>query len=71
MDKFITIRGINEERCVLRNDYIKAKTAQLKDFGYTNLSELTVEDQLDRVLAKETKMLTVIGMLIQDDVKIN
>lgn len=51
---------------VSKEKYIKAKTKDLKDFGYTNLTEKDVTDQLEKVLNKEN--LSVIGMFIEKDI---
>lgn len=46
--------------------YIIAKTKDLRQFGYANLSESEVESQLDKVLAGEE--LDIIGMFIEKDI---
>lgn len=63
----ITLDG--ETRSVYAEDYIKAKTKQLQEFGYTNLTEETVRKQLTKVLAKD-KNLDVIGGFIKEEVNI-
>ena len=60
----LTIDG--ETRQVLKRDYIRAKTRDLKEYGYASLTEKDVEEQLEKVLANEE--LTVIGMFIQKDI---
>ncbi len=60
---------LTDGRTVYAEDYIKAKTAQLKEFGYNSLNESGVREQLDKVLKKENN-LTVIGHFIKDDIKV-
>lgn len=38
---------------VLKADYVKAKTKDLIQFGYTSLSEKEVSDALERALARK------------------
>lgn len=47
-------------RVVDRQDYVKAKTKQLVEFGYSDLTEDTVDKQVSAVLAGEK--LNVIGI---------
>ena len=51
---------------ITKEKYIKAKTKDLKNFGYANLTEKDVADQLEKVINKET--LSVIGMFIEKDI---
>jgi hypothetical protein len=55
---------------VPRAAYIAAKTKQLREFGYADLSEKAVADQLDLVLAgkKVGTGLDVIGGFIEGDI---
>lgn len=55
---------------VPRAAYIKAKTKQLREFGYPTLTEKAVADQLDLVLAgkKVGTGLDVIGAFIEGDI---
>lgn len=46
--------------------YIIAKTKDLIEFGYKNLSESEVESQLDKVIKGEE--INIIGMFIQKDI---
>lgn len=55
---------------VLKSDYIKLKTKDLKEFGYTNLSENEVAEQVEKILKKEGG-LSVIGMFCKDDFDID
>lgn len=50
----------------LASYYIQAKTKQLREFGYTDLSEKNVMQQLLALLNKEE--LTVIGMFMEGEV---
>ncbi len=51
---------------VLKSNYIKLKTKALKEFGYTNLTENEVAEQVEKILKKEDD-LSVIGMFCKDD----
>jgi hypothetical protein len=51
---------------VLKSNYIKLKTKDLKEFGYTNLTENEVAEQVEKILKKEDD-LSVIGMFCKDD----
>ena len=51
---------------ITKEKYIKAKTKDLREFGYVNLTEEGVAQQLEKVLNKET--LSVIGMFIEKDI---
>ena len=62
MDKYITL---NNGKSYLKEDYIKAKTKDLIDFGYSDLTEETVAEQLEKALKGES--LDVIGMFIKSD----
>lgn len=47
--------------------YINAKTKSLQEFGYTNLTETEVENQLKKILNGD-KDLDVIGMFMESDI---
>lgn len=49
-----------------RAAYIKAKTRQLRDFGYRDITERHVGEQVDALLAG--KKLTVIGKFMEDEI---
>lgn len=49
-----------------KDEYIRQKTRDLRDFGYPNLTEDEVREQLEKVLKGEK--LNVIGMFIEGDV---
>jgi hypothetical protein len=51
---------------ILKSNYVKLKTKDLIDFGYTSLSEKEVEDQVEKILAGDTD-LSVIGMFCIED----
>jgi hypothetical protein len=56
---------------VAKSDYIVAKTKQLIEFGYKDLEQSHVEEQVNLVLAGKANMnegLTVIGEMITDDI---
>jgi len=55
----------NAIRCTIQQ-YIDAKTKDLREFGYTNLDQKTVRKQLDLVLAGKPPT-DVIGHFIADD----
>lgn len=58
------------EVLVPRAAYVKAKTQQLREFGYTTLTEEHVNEQVDAVLAKKEfgKGLTVIGKFMEVEI---
>ena len=51
---------------VLKSNYIKLKTKDLKDFGYSGLTENDVAEQVEKILKKQND-LSVIGMFCKDD----
>lgn len=55
---------------VPRRDYVRAKTKQLRAFGYVGLLDKTVNEQVDAVLQKKTlgDGLTVIGGFMEDEI---
>lgn len=59
---------LTDGRVVQKKDYIKAKTKMLVEFGYLNLTEKEVSEQLNKIINNEK--LSVIGMFMQDDIKI-
>lgn len=63
----ILIETHSQKRRVDTKDYIKAKTLDLIEFGYNTLTEKEVEDELIKILNKDTN-LTVIGHFIKDDI---
>ncbi len=69
MPKDIAIK-LSDGRTVSRKDYIRAKTKDLIEFGYSDLTEEEVEHQLTKIEGKETFLnsLSVIGLFIQDDI---
>lgn len=68
LPKTITIQmpDSDEQKLVSTEDYIRAKTKTLKEFGYETLTQNEVREQLTKILAKEN--LSVIGMFMKDDV---
>jgi hypothetical protein len=61
---YINVEG--EKRLVRTKDYIKAKTKQLIEFGYPDLTEAEVRDQL--VAISKGEELSVIGKFMEDDI---
>lgn len=55
-----------EEIEVKSSDYVKAKTKDLRAFGYEELTESEVENQLNLVLTGGK--VNIIGMFIQKDI---
>ena len=51
---------------VTKEKYIKAKTKDLREFGYTNLTEEEVRVQLEKILKGEE--LDIIGMFMEKDI---
>lgn len=66
MSKFIKIDLDGNVREVLKIAYIKAKTKDLQNFGYTTLTEEEVSNQLEKILKGED--LDVIGMFMESDI---
>lgn len=50
-----------------REAYVKAKTKQLREFGYSDLSKEHVSEQVDAVLSGTS--LSVIGMFMKEEIK--
>jgi hypothetical protein len=65
-DELITL---SDGRVVSKKDYIKAKTLDLIEFGYSGLTEKEVEEQLNKVL-KRKEHLSIVGMMIEDDIEV-
>ena len=65
----VVIEGRPEQE-VPREAYVKAKTKQLRAFGYNDLTEEHVNEQVDAVLAKKEfgDGLTVIGKFMEDEI---
>jgi hypothetical protein len=51
---------------VLKSNYVKLKTKDLIEFGYTSLTEKEVEEQVEKILANDGD-LSVIGLFCKDD----
>ncbi len=62
--KEITLSNGNK---VLKSNYIRLKTKDLIEFGYSSLKESEVAEQLEKILNKEDD-LSVIGMFCKDDI---
>lgn len=65
-EETIKINLDGETRTVPKKAYIKAKTGDLQNFGYTNLTEKEVEIQLEKILKGEE--LDIIGMFMESDI---
>jgi hypothetical protein len=52
---------------VLKSNYIRLKTKDLIEFGYSNLTEQEVSEQVDKILNKQEN-LSIIGMFCKDDI---
>lgn len=55
-------------KVVSKEAYIVAKTKDLIEFGYTDLTNKTVEEQLEKVLKGEE--LSIIGKFIEGDIEL-
>lgn len=68
--KTLIIKVNGRHRRVSREDYVRAKTKALREFGYATLTEEETERQVQAVLdMKElTKGLDVIGHIMKDDI---
>jgi hypothetical protein len=65
MPEYINLKN---GKSVLKSDYIITKTKDLIEFGYENLTEKEVELQLNNLI--ENNKLSIIGLFIQEDIKI-
>jgi len=65
----ITILRDEEEVVVDTYKYIYAKTKDLQEFGYSQLTGDTVKEQLEKILNGEK--LSVIGQFMKDDIVLN
>lgn len=66
LPEHIEIEVEGHTRRVLTADYVKAKTKQLRQFGYGSLAEASVMSELGNLLAG--KKLGVIGQFMQGEV---
>ena len=62
----LTLKVEGRDINVPRVKYVQAKCKQLREFGYTNLTEKEVDSQIDCILQK--KPLDVIGKFMEDEV---
>lgn len=53
-----------------RSKYAKAKFKQLREFGYSTLTLDEVNTQIDQLLAGKKDGLTIIGMMMQDEIQL-
>ena len=60
----------DREGMVDRAEYVRAKTHQLREFGYDDLTEKHVDEQVDALLQGKAfgKGLTVIGKFMEGEV---
>jgi len=63
---YIKIKINDKEVLVDKEDYIVARTKDLKEFGYSSITEDDVRSQLEKVFKGE--VLSVIGLFIKDDI---
>lgn len=54
---------------ILKSNYVKLKTKDLIEFGYSSLTENEVSEQVDKIV-KGDKDLSVIGMFCKDDLDV-
>lgn len=59
---------LQDERLVLRSDYVNAKTGDLKAYGYPSLTEEEVSQQVEKILKGEE--LNIIGMFCKSDIDV-
>ena len=58
---------VDDKKGMVNTDkYIKSKTGDLREFGYNDLTETAVREQLLKILNNEE--LDVIGMFIEKDI---
>jgi len=60
--------NLKDGRLVSKADYIKAKTGDLKNYGYVSLKESELREQVDKILAGEE--LNIIGMFCEGDIDV-
>jgi hypothetical protein len=65
MEELKLSNGMN----VLKSNYIKLKTKDLIEFGYTNLTEAEVSEQVDKILSGDPN-LSVIGHFCKGDLSV-
>lgn len=58
---------LKDGRKVLKTDYVTAKTKALQQFGYEDLTEKEVSEQVDKILANDEN-LNVIGHFCISDI---
>lgn len=61
---------LSDGRTVLKSDYIKAKTKDLQEFGYSDLTESDLEKSLNMILSNSNE-LDVIAHFIKDDLDLS
>jgi hypothetical protein len=66
---YITIIVDYKEKPVATKDYLEAKTKQLIDFGYTNLTLMEVQESVIKVWNKKP-LTTVIDHMVHGDIKL-
>ena len=65
----ITIQVNDTVKVFYRSEYVTAKTKDLQEFGYPNLTEQEVDRQLQKILNGETD-LSIIGRFMVDEIVI-
>jgi hypothetical protein len=76
MDAFFQLTYINvkindEVASVCVMDYVEAKTKDLQEFGYTQLTEKEVLKSVHRIVQKQMNKKDVIDLFIKDDIVID
>ena len=66
LPKEIQIEVDDTKGMVDTDKYVKAKTGDLREFGYTDLTEDTVRKQLLKILNNEE--LDIVGMFMEKDI---
>jgi len=69
--KTLNVKIHGDLRTVLRADYVRAKTKDLREFGYPDVTEKEVDEQITAIQEgrKFGNGLTVIGKFIEDDIR--
>lgn len=57
---------LSDGRVVNKEDYITAKTKDLREFGYYDVKESEVSNQLEKI--QKGEKLSVIGIFMEDEI---
>ena len=66
---YIEIKLNDKVAKVDRDEYVRLKTLDLKEFGF-NVTEEEVDRQVQKILNDSLQNLSIIGLFIQDDFNI-